>query len=172
MSRPVPPAPQPRAESSPGGRLFWTGTTLGAAIVIFGLYGLFTHLAAHQRGNFAKWFIGADLIHDLVIAPAACIIGYLVIRLVPRPMRFPLQAGLFTTAVVLAVAWAPLRGDGRRHDNPSIQPLNYTTAVATVLAVIWSLVAIWMIVATRRQSNAARAVSPTQTIRTGQASPP
>lgn len=165
MSRHVPPAPEARAESLPGGRLFWIGTVAGAAIVIFGLSGLFTHLAASQRGDFAKWFIGADLIHDLVIAPLACMVGYIVTRLVRRPFRFPLQAGLFTTAVVLAVGWAPLRGYGRARapDNPSVAPLNYTSAVATVLAVVWAVVAVWMIGAAVR-----RATGPRESSGTGQ----
>jgi hypothetical protein len=156
MSRPGPPAPRLRADPPPGGPLFWTTTITGAAIVIFGLYGLLTHLAASQRIDFAKWFVGVDLAHDLVIAPLAGIIGYVATRLVRRPWRFPVQAGLFATAIVLAVGWAPLHGYGHATapGNPSVQPLDYTSAVATVLAAVWILVAGWMIVlATRHISH-------------------
>src|SRR5207244_716342 len=113
MSPPPPPTPRQHAEPTAPGRLFWITASAGAAIVLFGLYGLLTHLATSQRADFTEWFVGINLLHDLLIAPAASLIGYLITRLVHRPFRFPLQAGLFATAVVLLIGWAPLRGYGR-----------------------------------------------------------
>jgi hypothetical protein len=49
------------------------------------------------------------------------------------------------SAVVVLVAWPALRGHGRATvpDNPTVQPLHYPTAVAWVLAAVWSGVAAW-----------------------------
>jgi hypothetical protein len=62
------------------------------------------------------------------------------------------RAGLFASAVLLLVAWPALRGYGRDHvpDNPSVAPLHYGTAVATVLAVVWVAVAVWILAAATR----------------------
>jgi hypothetical protein len=154
MSRPASSPSGTQAEPAPGGRIFWVAAAVGGAVVVFGLYGLYTHLAASRRGDFAKWFLGADLLNDLVIIPLACTVGYLVTRLVRPPWRFPLEAGLFATAVVLAVGWVPLHHyGGAARGNPSVQPLDYTSAVATVLAVVWATVAAWTIAAALRRAN-------------------
>ena len=94
----------------------------------------------------ARWVIGADLIHDFILAPVVIGIGWGVNRLVSLRWRPPIQAGLFATGVTLLIAWPGWRGYGRHlvPDNTSVQPLDYTTAILTVLAVIWITVAIWL----------------------------
>ena len=61
--------------------------------------------------------------------------------------RAPIQAGLMATAITVAIGWPGLRGYGRHlvPDNPSVQPLNYATAVGTVIGIIWAVVAIWLV---------------------------
>ncbi|MGZ8752164.1 MAG: hypothetical protein ACXW1S_04210 [Acidimicrobiia bacterium] len=135
------------------------GAAVGIGIMAFGFRGLFENSRATQPLEFAKWFVGADLLHDLVIAPVAALVGVFVARLFPRPWRFPVQAGLFATAIVLAVGWAPLRGYGRATavGNATVQPLDYSTAVATVVGVVWIIVAGWLaVIATRRSTRSSR----------------
>ena len=88
----------------------------------------------------------SDIVHDLVVAPIAALIAIVVIRRAPAITRAPLRAALFGSAVVVAVAWPALRGYGRMRtpDNASVQPLNYATAVATVVAVVWVISALWL----------------------------
>ena len=134
------------SSDAPTGATFWIGAVTGIGIMAFGLRGLFMNAGATRPTEFAKWFIGGDLLHDLVIAPLVVLVGVLVARLLPRPWRWPVQAGLVATAIVLAVGWAPLRGYGRANapGNATVQPLDYSTAVATVVGVVWAIVAIWL----------------------------
>ncbi len=133
-------------DEAPSGAVFWIAATIGIGIMAFGLRGLFDNSKATQPLEFAKWFIGADLLHDLVIAPVALLVGVVVARIIPRPWRLPVQAGLFATAIVLAVGWAPLRGYGRdvAIGNTTVLPLDYSTAVATVVGVVWLVILVWL----------------------------
>ena len=138
---------------------FWCFFLVGGAITLYGLRGLLRALGGITSHEFLKWFVGADLAHDLIVAPAACLVGVLIARLVPASGRAQVRAGVFATAVVIAIAWAPLHAYGRANarGNSSVEPLNYTTAVITVLAVVWILAAGWFAVeAVRRQRRRAR----------------
>ena len=128
--------------------VFWPCAVVGGGVCLYGLHGLIRALHGVASRQFIQWFVGADLVHDAIIAPAACLVGAMVTRFAPASARAPLRAGLFATAIVLAVAWAPLRGYGRvtARGNSSVLPLNYVTAVATVLIIVWALAAAWFAV--------------------------
>ena len=100
--------------------------------------------------------MGADLLHDLVIAPTVGCVGVFLARLLPRPWRYPVQAGVMASAIVLAVGWAPLRGYGHATaiGNPTVQPLDYSTAIAAVVSVVWSLVLCWFAIIAVRHHRA------------------
>ena len=68
-----------------------------------------------------------------------------------------MRAGLFASFVVVLVGWAPLRGYGRDQvpDNPTVGPLDYASAIATVLVVVWLLVAAWIAASWLRRRAAA-----------------
>lgn len=125
---------------------FWISATVGIGIMAVGVRGLVTQLGPSARAEVGRWIVGADVLHDLALAPAVGIIG-LALGRVRRPWRAPLQAGLFASAIVIAVVWPALRGYGRASvpDNPSLEPLDYATALATVLGVIWGLIACWIL---------------------------
>ena len=146
-------------DAAPGraGITFWIALVIGFGIMAFGVRGALDKLSSFP--DVAKWVIGADLIHDFVVAPIAVTVGWAVGRVVPMRWRAPIQAGLMATAITVAIGWPGLRGYGRHlvPDNPSVQPLNYATAVGTVVSIIWAVVAIWLI---------ARAVRPHTTTRT------
>ncbi len=129
---------------------------LGSGIMAFGIRGAVMNLHT-SAPDVARWVVGADLLHDLIVAPVAIAIGWCVHRTVPSRWRAPIQAGLFATAVTLMIGWPGWRGYGRHlvPDNPSVQPLDYTTAILTVFAVVWSAVAMWLairLVRTRAES--------------------
>lgn len=136
----------PFGERERPGAIFWVGLLIGGGVMAFGLRGALTELGSDSAIDVARWVIGADLLHDFVIAPIAVTLGWSVGRLIPVRFRAPVQAGLVASSITLAIGWPGLRGYGHHlvPDNPSVQPLNYATAVLTVLAIVWGFVALWL----------------------------
>ncbi len=119
---------------------------VGWAVLAVGALGAFGRIE-HYAGPIpwpalARWGIGLALVHDLVLAPIACLVGLAVGRLLPWPAKGPVAAGLFVSATVTAVAWPALRGYGRLPGNPSALPGNYARGLATVLIAMWVAVAV------------------------------
>jgi hypothetical protein len=128
------------------GRAFWIAMPIGAALMAFGAVGLIGDMGVGAGVKVGGWLVGADVAHDFVLAPLACLVGAAVARALPRWCRAPVQAALLTSGVLLIVVFPALRGFGRDQvpDNPSVQPLDYTTGTLTALAVVWSAAAVWL----------------------------
>ena len=119
----------------------WVALVLGGAVMAFALRGAWRELG-DDRWGWAAWVVGADLVHDLLVAPLVGVVGVGVARLVPAGRsRALVQGGLVASGVVLAVAWIPLRGLGGNPGNPTIRPLDYRTGTLTALALVWATVA-------------------------------
>ena len=152
--------------SKPGGFGFWLAVVIGVGVMAFGVMGLLHAAPATRPLQVLRDGIGLDLVHDLVLAPIACGAGILLTRLLPPPWRAPVRAALFATVMVLLVSWPALRGYGRAivPDNPTVDPLNYSTAVLTVVALVWLAAAGWGIVASwlaRRHAASSSRFHPT-----------
>jgi hypothetical protein len=134
------------------GPVAWVGLVIGLAIMAFGALGLFRAASGLNVRTILVWMVGADLLHDLVVAPAVGVAGLLLARVVPRAWRPAVRAGSVASGVILLVAYPLLRGFGRDHvpDNRSVLPLDYPIAVATVLAVVWATALCWGYGAWRR----------------------
>jgi hypothetical protein len=143
---------QPEPSVEPGGAGFWIGAVIGIGIMVFGAMGLLDASPATRPGQVIFGLVGLDLLHDALVAPLACAIGLVLTRLLPARMRAPIRAGLFASAVVILVGWAAWRGYGRDSvpDNPTVDPLDYGSAVLTVLAMVWGAVAVWVAIVWRR----------------------
>jgi hypothetical protein len=130
------------------GIAFWIGLVVGGAVMAFGTRGVLMNSRATDPAVLVQWVVGADIVHDVLVAPVAIAVGWVVTRIAPPVAKVPVQLGLVATGVVLIVGWASLRGYGRAGvpDNPSVQPLDYSTAILTVLGVVWFAVAVWIIV--------------------------
>lgn len=137
MSRP--PAPV----YTPG---FWIGLVLGLPVVVYGLLGVIDGLPGVQLTSFARFFLGGAVVHDLLLAPFVCVVGWLVVRLLPRPAVAPAQVALIVSAVVGLVAWPFVRGYGITPGEPSFLSRNYTASVLTVWAVVWAAAAVVVVV--------------------------
>jgi len=137
--------------SSEHGVRFWVALAAGGALMAWGV-ALFLDATPDtgRRLNFTAWLVGLDLVHDAVVAPVAVLAGAALTRLVHGAWRAPLQAALFAGAVVLIVAGPPLARTADVARNPTIQPLDYTTATLTVLAVVWACAGGWGIVRSKR----------------------
>jgi hypothetical protein len=136
-------------------RAYWIALPIGAALMAFGIIGVVGDKGVATTLDIGTWLVAADVAHDFVLAPLACLIGAVVARALPRWCRAPVQAALLTTGVLLIVVFPALRGYGQDQvpDNPSVQPLDYTTATLTALAVVWMGAALW---ATVRLASAGR----------------
>ena len=128
------------------GREFWIALPIGTAIMAFGGVGLIGDTGLRAGMEVGGWLVGADVAHDFVLAPLACLIGAAVTRALPRWCCAPVQAALLTSGALLIVVFPALRGFGRDQvpDNPSVQPFDYTTATATALAVGWAGAGAWL----------------------------
>jgi hypothetical protein len=129
-------------------RAFWIALPVGVGVMAFGAVGLIGDVGLSGGTDVARWLVGADLAHDFLLAPLACLIGAAVARVLPRRARTPVNAALITSGVLLIVVFPALRGFGRDQvpDNETVQPLDYTTATLTALAVVWALAAVWLVV--------------------------
>jgi hypothetical protein len=131
--------------SEPRGRAAAVGLVVGYAVMLFGAVGLLRAFSLQRTGQVAIWVIGADLLHDFLVAPVVCLVGIGLGRVVPSSWRWPVRAGVTGTAVVLVVAYPALRGFGRTTapGNGTVLPLDYASATLTVVAVIWVLAVGW-----------------------------
>jgi hypothetical protein len=142
----------------PSGRLFWLSAGIGAALAAVGVGGLLRTQELERIFSWATWFVGAIVVHDALLAPAACALGWVVARRAPPLARPVLQAALIVSATV-SLATAPVwleAGRARVPDNHTVLPDDsYLANLALVLAAIWlaALVTIaWRVL--RRRSAA------------------
>ena len=127
------------------GRSYWIALPVGGALMAVGIIGIIAGKGVATSLDIGAWLVGADVAHDFVLAPLACLIGAVVARALPRWCRAPVQAAVLVTGVLLIVVFPALRGYGhdRVPDNQSVQPLDYTTATLTALVVVWTGAAAW-----------------------------
>lgn len=104
-----------------------------------------------------RWWVTIAVVHDLIVAPLAVAVGWLVVRYAPPPAKAPVQAGLLLTAVVVAVSWPALRGYGRIASNPTYLPRDYGTGLALSLALVWVACGAWTVARLVRQRTPAHA---------------
>ena len=146
-----------RPEEGEGhGPAFWIGLGAGGLLMAWGAW---LYLDAtpdfSRRFDFTRWLVGLDIAHDAVLAPAVVLAGLACRRWVPPVWRAPVQAGLIATGSLLIVALHPLRGTAEGTGNPTIQPLDYTTATLTVLAAVWAGAGLWGLIRFRSWPGAA-----------------
>ncbi len=115
---------------------------VGGVLIVWGGYGLFTAARHPHPVPWLKFFVGANLLTDGVIAPAVIVIGLLLARVIPVRVRPYIISGLVISGVLLLLGIPLVLGKGLRSDNPSIQPLDYTRGLIITLAAVWAGVAV------------------------------
>jgi hypothetical protein len=120
---------------------FWAGAAAGWAVMGYAVRGALAHDIDTRPGELARFLVGGALAHDLVLAPAVLLAGAALARMVRRPWRAPMQAGLVVTGMVALFAYPLVRGYGRAHRNPSSLPRDYGEGLAVVVAAVWLVVA-------------------------------
>lgn len=132
---------------------FWIGLVLAAPVVAYGLRGALANLPDVQLTSFVTYFVGAAVVHDLVLAPAVCVVGWVVLRIVPKVAVGPVQAALVATGVIGLISWPFVRGYGVTGGEPSFLSRNYAASVLVAWAIVWTLAAVATVV---RMFNARR----------------
>lgn len=122
--------------SAPRGRLFWFALATGWAVMAYGVYGTLRNAARTHPGNFALWFAGSGLVHDLLLAPAVFVVALAIKRWIPAGIRPAVQGGLLVAGTVTVVSLPFVLGLGGVADNPSALPRNYPAGLAMILAAV------------------------------------
>ena len=127
------------------GAVFWVTAALGAAIVVFGVWGLFENEPAGAPSAI-RWFIGGALVLDLVVVPLGALAGYIGKRVLPG-WAWPVVRAALLVSVGLIVFAAPLVLDkGGLADNPTVRPRNYDAGLAIALGGTWVAAATALVV--------------------------
>jgi hypothetical protein len=120
--------------------LFWPLALAGWAMIAFAIRGLLLHHRDTNPWAVAKTVVALDLVHDLLLAPAALLAGIGLTRVFAGRAKVPVVVGLFVSAVTTLYAYPLLRGYGRSATTPSRLPNRYGWGLAAVLAVVWVVV--------------------------------
>lgn len=128
---------------------------IGIGFVGIGVRGILAHSHDTHPRSWITWVIAAALAHDLILAPAIGVVGVLVGWLVPRRARVAVQIGLLISGCVLVVGLTAVLTPGGRHyfDNSSLLPLAYGRNLVIVLAIVWTAIAIAIVVAYGRRAR-------------------
>lgn len=128
----------------------------GAVLIGWGGYGLMTAARHPKPVPWLTFFVGSALAHDLIVAPLVVVVGVLAVRLVGATVRPYLASGLVISGIVALLAFPLVRGYGRRGDNLSIQPLDYTRGLLITLTAVWlGIAAVGVAVLLRRRLHGA-----------------
>lgn len=119
---------------------------VGALTMLGGALGLVLQMHRTHPVGTALYYAGGAVAHDLVIVPAAILVGLVVRAVVPLAYRPTVRGGLIVSGVVGLVALPLVLGKGRESDNPSHVPLPYTRNLLLILAVVWAVVALLCLV--------------------------
>ena len=130
------------ARRGPG---FWVALGVGWLVIGYAVVEFLNAAGTDAAIRVGVWVAAGHAAHDLLVAPVILLIGVGVARVVRPRWRAPIHFGLAASAAAVLVAYPALRGFGKNPANPSIQPLDYVSAVLTVLAVIWFIAGVWML---------------------------
>jgi len=149
-----PPFEEPSEHTSRHGLAFWFCLAIGGGCMAFGSVSLFARAAATDPPNFAVFFVGLALVHDLVLVPVVIGVAWLLRSVTPRGIRGALFGGLAVSAIVAGFSIPFVAGWGIQPDNPSFLPRDYGFGLLVVLAWVWiAAVAIGLVRSRVRRSG-------------------
>ena len=99
-----------------------------------------------------------DLGHDLLVAPIALAVGFVIGKVVPDVARGPVRTATAATALFVLFSYPLIRRWGRRPTNSSTLPLDYGRNLTIIVAIVWVVAALVIVrralVAGRRAGTA------------------
>ncbi|MGH2752338.1 MAG: hypothetical protein ACRDK3_15935 [Actinomycetota bacterium] len=114
---------------------------VGWAIIAYGIAGLLDNAGRTNPGQWIRWFAGALIVHDFIVAPLTFAVGAQLVARLRRPLRAPVQGALIASGIIVLTTWPFLRGYGLRADNPSALPNHYAAGLTLVLTLVWLVAA-------------------------------
>ena len=131
----------------------WALGAAGVGAMAWAAWLVLTGGAATDPKAVAIWLVGGLVLHDAVLAPLVVALGWLAARVLPPWLRAPVQLGTLVAGVVTLASIPLLLGRGRRPDNPSANPLDYSRNLFVVLAVIALVCGAWALVRWRARAS-------------------
>lgn len=139
----------------------WALGVAGVGAMAWAAWLVLTGGAATDPKAVAIWLVGGLVLHDAVLAPLVVVLGWLAARVLPPWLRAPVQVGTLVAGVVTLASIPLLLGRGRRPDNPSANPLDYSRNLFVVLAGIALVCGVWALVRWRTQASGVQRDEPT-----------
>ncbi len=138
---------------------------LGLTGVCAGLWGAWLLLGPDGPGaadlvSTAIWLAGGVLLHDVVLAPLALLLGFVALRVLPGPWRAAAVGGLVVLGSVTLLAIPVLGRFGAKPDNPTLLDRAYGPGWLVVAACVVAGSVVVALVRRRRADRAPRGVSP------------
>lgn len=120
------------------GPVAWALIVTGWVVMVVAVLGAFGDDGLRGSSSWARWIVGAALVHDAVVLPLVLGVGWLLARWLPVAFRVPVRTALVMGTIVSLAVWPIAARWGARTDNPSILPL----PVARNLAIMWVVLAV------------------------------
>jgi hypothetical protein len=132
--------------------LFWLSAAAGWAVIGWGIRGVLHHHVDTRPAELGRFFVGGDLLHDLIFAPVLLAGGLLISRVVPGRARGFVQAALLISGCAALFAWPEIRDYARVNHNPTSLPHNYTANLLVVVAAVCASTTVVAVMRRRRRS--------------------
>jgi hypothetical protein len=120
--------------SSRHGRLFWASVVVGGALIAVGVWNVEKRQGAIHPLEFTTAIVVPTLVHDLLVAPLALLVGVAVHRVAPRIARGAVVGVLVISATLAAYAFPGAMRFGEDPHNPSLLPRDVGAGLALLLA--------------------------------------
>ncbi len=120
---------------------------IGLAAITVGLVLAVVEVPSGSRFAVATWLVGGLVVHDAVLAPAALVLGVVVLDRVPAGWRPALRAGLLGVGSLGFLLVCLVVATGLRR-NPTVLPLDPVVGMLGALALLSTLVlltAVWTV---------------------------
>ena len=138
--------------------MFWAALVVGWGVIPVGVRGLLVNAdppMATDPPGWALLLLQSNVAHDFVLVPFVLVVSSFVARVVPAPIRAPIQAGLICSGVVVLFAFPFVQRYGANGGNPSILPQDYGRGLLTVLTAVWIVTAALVVWSWRRSKPGA-----------------
>ena len=128
----------------------WIGLAIGGPLVAFGTAGAIADSSQTHPTEFARWIVGAAVVHDLAFAPLVLGAFWVLARVSKRRTPPSVRWAFATTVVLVLFAWPLVAGYGRNPTVPSLLPRNYASGLVAYLLGVWLAAAIGLAPRLRR----------------------
>ncbi len=126
----------------PSAKVFIPALFIGFGLMAYGANSALDDARDSHPFALAVHIVTFDLAHDLIVAPLAFLIAWIVGKVFPPRFRGPVRAALATSALILGFSYPLIRRWGKRPTNSSTLPLAYGRNVILLLLVVWLLAVI------------------------------